>query len=71
MVRKCGRTCEFTFEMRLMRTAFMINYGKFSLTYRGATVWNGLTTDLKELKSYNKFKTSLKVHIQNDLHLVG
>ena len=54
-----------------MRTAFMINYGKFSLTYRGATVWNGLTTDLKELKSYNKFKTSLKVYVQNDLHLVG
>ena len=26
---------------------------------------------VKELKSYNKFKTSLKVHIQNDLHLVG
>lgn len=33
------------------------NYGKFSLTYRGATVWNSLT-DLNELKSYNKFKTS-------------
>ena len=46
-------------------------YGTFSLTYRGATVWNSLTTDLKELKSYNKFKTSLKIYIQNDLHLVG
>ena len=31
----------------------------------------GLTTDLKELKCYNMFKTSLKVNIQNDLHLVG
>ena len=41
-------------------------YGKFSLSYRGATVWNSLTT-----KSYSKFKTSLKVYIQNDLHLVG
>ena len=51
--------------------SWLINYGKFSLTYRGATVWNSLTTDLKELKSYNKFKTSLKVHIQNDLHFVG
>ena len=47
------------------------NDGKFSLGYRGATVWNSLTTDLKKLKSYNKFKTSLKVYIQNDLHLVG
>ena len=47
------------------------NYGKFSLSYRAATVWNSLTTYLKALKSYNTFKTSLKGYIQNDLHLVG
>ena len=49
----------------------MTNYGKFSLTYKGATVWNSLTSVLKELKSYYKFKTSLKVYVQNDTHLVG
>ena len=27
------------------------NYGKFSLQYRGAIIWNSLPNDLKELKS--------------------
>ena len=34
----------------------LTNYGKCSLQYRGATIWNSLANDLKESKSSNAFK---------------
>jgi len=44
------------------------NYGKFSLKFRGAQIWNKLPKDLKILKSYRQFKTSAKVYVQNDMY---
>ena len=38
------------------------NYGKFSLKYRGAHIWNNLPNELKSLPGYNNysFKRSAK-----------
>ena len=44
------------------------NYGKFSLKFRGAQIWNKLPKDLKLLKSYRQFKQSSKVYVQNYLY---
>ena len=41
------------------------NYGKFSLEYRGAQIWSNLPIQLKSLQSYNLFKRSTKVYVQN------
>ena len=41
------------------------NYGKFSLQYRGATIWNSLPNDLKELKSSSAFNKALHTHVQS------
>ena len=41
------------------------NYGKFSLKYRGAHIWNNLPIELKSLQSYNSFKTSVTAYVQN------
>ena len=43
------------------------NYGKLSLKYRGAVVWNSLPDDLKKSNSYRTFKKSLKLYIQKQL----
>ena len=42
-----------------------IEYEKFSLGYSGATIWNSLPNDLKELKSSNAFKKALHTHVQS------
>ena len=44
------------------------NYGKFSLKFREAQIWNKLPKDLKILKSYRQFKTSAKVYVQNYMY---
>ena len=44
-----------------------LNYGKFSLKYRGAVVWNSLLAVLKESKSHRTIKKSLKLYIQTQL----
>ena len=44
------------------------NYGKFSLKFRGAQIWNKLPKDLKLLKSYRQFKQSSKVYVQNYMY---
>ena len=41
------------------------NYGKFSLKFRGAQIWNKLPKDLKILKSHSLFKKATKVYVQN------
>ena len=41
------------------------NYGQFSMRYRGAIIWNNLPNDLKIINSYNHFKKSLKLYVQN------
>ena len=41
------------------------NYGKFSLQYRGAIIWNSLPNDLEELKSSSAFKKALHTHVQS------
>ena len=40
-------------------------YGKFSLQYRGAIIWNSLPNDLKELKSSKAFKKALHINVQS------
>ena len=44
------------------------NYGKFSLKFRGAQIWNKLPKDLKLSKSYRQFKQSSKVYVQNYMY---
>ena len=44
-------------------------YGKFSLQYRGAIIWNSLPNDLKELKSSNAFKKALHTYVQSPITL--
>ena len=41
------------------------NYGKFSLKYRGAHIWNNLPNTLKISKTYRSFKKSAKVYVQS------
>ena len=41
------------------------NYGKFSLKYRGAQIWNNLPNTLKISKTYRSFKKSAKVYVRN------
>ena len=41
------------------------DYGKFSLKFRGAQIWNNLLIDLKKLKTYNSFKKSAIIYLQN------
>ena len=41
------------------------NYGKFSLKYRGAQIWNNLPNTLKLSKTYRSFKKSAKVYVRN------
>ena len=41
------------------------NYGKFSIKYRGAQIWNSLPESLKTKKSYHHLKIQLS-HIQNN-----
>ena len=41
------------------------NYAKFSLKYKGATMWNSLPDDIKNIDSFNRFKKGLKLYIQN------
>ena len=36
------------------------NYGKFSIRYRGAIVWNSLPSEIRNINFYNLFKKSLK-----------
>ena len=40
------------------------NYGRFSVKYIGALVWNSLPTTLKEIKSPHMFKRQLKDFVQ-------
>ena len=44
------------------------NYGKLSLKFSGAQIWNKLPKDLKLLKSYRQFKQSSKVYVQNYMY---
>ena len=40
------------------------NYGKFSIRYRGAVVWNSLPSEIRNINFYNLFKKSLKLYVQ-------
>lgn len=40
------------------------DYGKVSIKDRGAKIWNGLPTKLKEIKSKNVFKKEMKQFAQ-------
>ena len=44
------------------------NYGKFSLKFREAQIWNKLPKDLKRFKLYRQFKQSSKVYVQNYIY---
>ena len=41
------------------------NYGKFSLKYRGAQIWNNLPNTLKISKTYRSFEKSAIVYVRN------
>ena len=43
------------------------NYGKFSLKFRGAQIWNELPKELRILQSYNSFKKLTKDYVQNQV----
>ena len=40
------------------------NYGKFSITYWGAIVWNSLPREIRNINFYNLFKKLLKLYVQ-------
>ena len=42
------------------------NYGKFSIRYRGAIVWNSLPSEIRNINFYNLFKKSLKLYVQKN-----
>ena len=44
------------------------NYGKFSLKFRGARIWNKLHKDLKIFKLYTLFKKSIRVFVLNHVN---
>ena len=44
------------------------NYGRFSLRYMGAIMWNSLPIGIKSINSSNLFKKVLKLYDQNQLH---
>ena len=46
------------------------NYGKFSLKYRRAQIWNNLPDDLKTLRTYYSFKKGAIVYVQNQSNLL-
>ena len=46
------------------------NYGKFSLKYRRAQIWNNLPDDLKTLKTYYSLKKGAIVYVQNQSNLL-
>jgi len=43
------------------------NYGKFSLKFKGAQIWNELPKELRILQSYNSFKKLTKEYVQNQV----
>ena len=47
------------------------NYGKFSIKYKGAQIWNSLPTILRDIKSKYIFRKKIKQFIQqeHDLYL--
>ena len=44
------------------------NYAKFSLKYKGATMWNSLPDDIKNIDSFNRFKKGLHTYIHTYIH---
>ena len=43
------------------------NYGKFSVKYRGAKLWNNLPENLRNQKSFGRFKKMIKKNMQYHL----
>ena len=39
------------------------SFGKKSFAYRGCSLWNGLPQDIRNIKSLNRFKSSVKAHL--------
>ena len=54
------RSSRFIGDSKLQVPLRKHDYGKNCLSYRGATVWNGLRVNIKEAKSCNSFKHSIK-----------
>ena len=42
------------------------NYGKFSIRYRGAVVWNSPPSEIRNINFYNLFKKKLKLYVQKN-----
>ena len=51
------RQCQFNFALPKPKTNFM----KKSFGYRGAVVWNNLSSETKSLDSINVFKRKIKL----------
>lgn len=43
------------------------NYGNFSVKFRGAKLWHNLPENLRNQKSYGRFKKTIKTNIQYHL----
>ena len=55
-----NRSSRFTHESKLYLPLRKHDYGQNCLSYRGATIWNGLKARIKNSKSCNSFKHSVK-----------
>ena len=55
-----NRSSRFTHESKLYLPLRKHDYGQNCLSYRGATIWNGLKARIKNSKSCDSFKHSVK-----------
>jgi hypothetical protein len=60
-----GHNTRTSFNIHIKR--FLSRFGKRSLVYRAATIWNNLPTDLKSVTSLHQFKKRLLLHYLNTM----
>ena len=63
------RCTRYSDESRLCIPSRIHNYGKNCLSYRGATIWNGLEIKIKEAQPCNSFKHLVKDRFFKNLKL--
>ena len=59
-MQSTNRSSRFTHGSKLYLPLRKHDYGQNCLSYRGATIWNGLKAKIKNSKSCNSFKHSVK-----------
>ena len=61
------RSSRYSNELKLHVPLRKHDYGKNCLSYRGATIWNGLKANIKDAKSCNSFKHLVKASFFENL----